>query len=67
MTDCIPGSNDNRHNFSIVPVDVRGIDAVIFKTCSHCGTSYQYVDQPRPVWEEIATEMLLGYRTSSLG
>lgn len=53
MTDCILGSNDNRHNFSIVPVDVSANATLIFKTCSHCGISYRYVDQ---IWEEIATE-----------
>ena len=53
MTDCIPGLEDNRHDFSIVPVDVSANATLIFKTCSYCGISYRYVDQ---IWEEIATE-----------
>ena len=53
MTECIPGANDSRHDFSIVPVDVSANATLIFKTCSYCGTSYRYVDQ---IWEEISTE-----------
>jgi hypothetical protein len=53
MIECIPGANDSRHDFSIVPVDVSANATLIFKTCSYCGISYRYVDQ---IWEEIATE-----------
>jgi len=53
MTDCIPGVDDNRHDFSITPVDVSANATLIFKTCSYCGISYRYVDQ---IWEEIASE-----------
>ncbi len=53
MTDCIPGPDDNRHAFSIVPVGVSASTTLIFKTCSYCGISYRYIDQ---IWEEIATE-----------
>jgi hypothetical protein len=53
MTECIPGANDNRHNFSITPVDISANATLIFKTCSYCGISYRYVDQ---IWEEIVTE-----------
>jgi uncharacterized Zn-finger protein len=55
MIDCISGPNDNRHDFSIVPVEVSANATLIFKTCSYCGVSYRYVDQ---IWEEIATEAL---------
>jgi len=57
MTECIPGVDDNRHNFAIVPVNVSASTTLIFKTCSYCGTSYRYVDQ---IWEEVATEEISG-------
>ena len=53
MTECIPGPDNNRHDFSINPVDVSANATLIFKICSYCGISYRYVDQ---VWEEIAVE-----------
>ena len=53
MTECIPGRDNNRHDFSINPVDVSANTTLIFKICSYCGISYRYVDQ---IWEEIATE-----------
>lgn len=53
MTECILGSEDSRHDFSIVPVNVSANTTLIFKTCSYCGISYRYVDQ---IWEEIASE-----------
>lgn len=53
MTDCIEGPDDNRHDFSIVPVEVSANATLVFKICSFCGVSYRYIDQ---IWEEIATE-----------
>jgi hypothetical protein len=53
MSDCIEGSQDNRHDFSIVPVEVTANTTLVFKICRYCGVSYRYVDQ---IWEEIATE-----------
>jgi len=53
MTECIPSVEDNRHDFSIVSVNVSASTTLIFKTCSYCGRSYRYVDQ---IWEEVATE-----------
>ncbi len=52
MSDCIEGSQDNRHDFSIVPVEVTANTTLVFKICRYCGVSYRYVDQ---IWEEIAT------------
>ncbi|MDP6666957.1 MAG: hypothetical protein QF357_06115 [Dehalococcoidia bacterium] len=51
--ECIPGSVDNRHDFSIVPVEVSASTTLVFKICRFCGISYRYVDQ---TWEEIWTE-----------
>ena len=53
MSDCIEGPQDNRHDFSIVPVEVTANTTLVFKICRYCGVSYRYVDQIR---EEIATE-----------
>ena len=53
MSDCIEGLQDNRHDFSIVPVEVTANTTLVFKICRYCGVSYRYVDQ---IWEEIATE-----------
>lgn len=53
MSDCIEGSQDNRHDFSIVPVEVTANTTLVFKICRYCGVSYRYVDQ---IWAEIATE-----------
>jgi hypothetical protein len=53
MTECIPGADDNRHDFSVVPVNVSANVTLVFKNCSYCGVSYRYVDQ---IWEEIAVE-----------
>lgn len=53
MSDCIEGPQDNRHDFSIVPVEVTANTTLVFKICRYCGASYRYVDQ---IWEEIATE-----------
>ena len=53
MSDCIEGSQDYRHDFSIVPVEVTANTTLVFKICRYCGVSYRYVDQ---IWEEIATE-----------
>ena len=53
MSDCIEGSQDNRHDFSIVPVEVTANTTLVFKICRYCGVSYRYVDQ---IWEEIATD-----------
>ncbi len=53
MSDCIEGSQDNRHDFSIMPVEVTANTTLVFKICRYCGVSYRYVDQ---IWEEIATE-----------
>ena len=53
MIDCIEGTDDNRHDFSIVPVEVSANATLIFKMCRFCGASYRYVDQ---IWEEIRTE-----------
>lgn len=53
MSDCIEGSQDNRHDFSIAPVEVTANTTLVFKICRYCGVSYRYVDQ---IWEEIATE-----------
>ena len=53
MIDCIEGTDDNRHDFSIVPVEVSANATLIFKMCRFCGASYRYVDQ---IWEEIRIE-----------
>ena len=53
MSDCIEGSQDNRHDCSIVPVEVTANTTLVFKICRYCGVSYRYVDQ---IWAEIATE-----------
>ncbi|MCS5641762.1 MAG: hypothetical protein NZ807_00700 [Dehalococcoidia bacterium] len=53
MIDCIPGAQDNRHDFSIMPVNVSSNTTLVFKICSFCGASYRYVDQ---VWEEVPVE-----------
>ena len=53
MIDCIEGPDDNRHDFSIVPVEVSANATLIFKMCRFCGASYRYVDQ---IWEEIRVE-----------
>ena len=53
MSDCIEGPQDNRPDFSIVPVEVTANTTLVFKICRYCGVSYRYVDQ---IWEEIATE-----------
>jgi hypothetical protein len=53
MIDCIPGAQDNRHDFSIMPVNVSSNTTLVFKICSFCGASYRYVDQ---IWEEVPVE-----------
>ncbi|GIT18302.1 MAG: hypothetical protein CM1200mP39_11080 [Dehalococcoidia bacterium] len=53
MINCIPGAQDNRHDFSIMPVAVSTNTTLVFKICSFCGTSYRYVDQ---IWEEVPVE-----------
>ena len=51
--ECIEGQFDNRHDFSIQPVEVGTNTTLVFKICRYCGASYRYLDQ---IWEEIGTE-----------